>query len=799
MENNKTKDELTGDLSSMPLEDVFQWISLSKRTGELYLQSDNDEISISFINGEISHASTNQPDFLFGQLLLQYGKINKQQLIKGLGVQKKEQKPLGRVLIDLSHISGDDLEEVVHIQVREIVFYILTLKSCFFNFVDKKITTGINKLIQVDEILMKCMKRIDLFNDMKEHFNGKSILENKGYEGRLKEFINGKNNVSRIVKLVGGDWFDVYKEILSGINNGQIIVTDESEDDLEDPVLEFLVALELFNKNKIYESYKIVHKIVRHHNVKEQIRKFYSNLKLFISRYFYKNYGGENSCFSLNRAKFSDEDIHISPTEGFILSRIEDYPCVNMLEKTVNLDKVEIFLILDKLYKLNLLSLKRKMKNKTELIGLNVINGLLAVYNRELSGEMEIITEELTARLFFESGKLKFLYSTTDKYDIKQYLVKKGSYKVDEKSYDQDVEGFVQKLLNDNNLSVQELQPIFKIYQNMIFYELLSHKVISIIFYHEKNFPDIFNININLVYLIIFSIVTNNIGLENHLDFFYDYELLKDKQKLLEETGELKVVKQILDDFEDNYIGKEKLKNYNKTQLSILNIFFQLSYLREVSKPEVPLEDLQNFLAEIKDKNYFEIFGVDEKNFDLDLIKEKYIKFTKKYHPDLFTDEEHKKVSNEIFEIIKSAYDYLLEEEQYRKSGKEDGTKVDVKSIFLAEQLITSGKVYLNMGRMSDAIDSFKRAYENYPDDEEVKAFYGLAKIKSGEQQQGFEILKKCGIESFDEPELYIAYIEAAIKLKKKKEASAMIDKSMAKYSEYTKRLNAYKNRLKHM
>jgi len=799
MENNNEKKELIGDLSSMPLADVFQWIALSKRTGELYLQSDNDEISISFIKGEIAHASTNQPRFLLGQLLLQFGKIDKQQLIKSLGIQKKEQKALGKVLVELSHITSEDLEEIIHIQVRDVVFYILTLKSCFFNFIDKEITTGIDHLVQVDEVLMKCMKRIDLYNDMLEHFNEKSILKAKGYEGRLKQYINSKNNVSRIIRLAGGDWFDIYKEIFNGITNGQIVVLEESEEDIEDPVLEFLVALELFNKNKIYESYKIVHSLVRHHSVKEQIRKFYSNLKLFISRYFYKNYGGENSCFSLNRAKLSDEDIHISATEGFVLSRIEEYPCVNMLEKAVNLDKVEIFLIIDKLYRLNLLSLKRKLKNKTELIGLDVISGLLSVYKRELSGEMEIITEDLTARLFFNGGRLKFLFSTTDKYDIKRYLVKKGSYKINEKAYEQDVEGFIQKLMNDNDLSVQDLQPIFKIYQNMIFYELLSHKVISIIFYHEKNFPGIFNININLVYLIIFSVVSNNIILENKLDFFYDYELLKDKQKLLEETAELNIVRQILDDFEDNYIGKEKLKNYDKTQLSILNMFFKLGYLREVAKPEVPLEDLQSFLAEIRNKNSFEIFGVDENSFDLDSIKEQYIKFTKKYHPDLFANKEHKETAQEIFEMIKSAYDYLLEEEQHRKNKNEEGTKVDVKSIFMAEQLITSGRVYLNMGRMSDAIDAFKRAYENYSDDEEVKAYYGLAKVRSGEQKKGFEILKECDIESFDEPELYIAYIEAAIKLKKKKEASALIDKAIAKYSEYSKRLNAYKSRLKHM
>lgn len=799
MADNANKKTLIGDLSSTTLADVFQWISLSKKTGELFLQSENEEASIAFKNGEIVYATANQPRFLLGQLLLTYRKITKNQLIKALGIQKKTKRPLGQILVDLSVINKKDLEKMIVNQVHHIVYHILGWRTGFFYFIDKGVTSNVNESVNVDSVLMEGVQRLEKEKEMSSLFDDCSVIDNISYNGELLDYIDSGRTVGEIVRLAGGDWFETYVKIYEAINKGELKVAGRKETaDGEDPILEFLVALELFNKNKIYEAYKIISKIIENNTANEQIKKFYSNLKLFISRYFYKRYGGENSCFSLNKSKLLDEKQYISPTEGFLLSRLEEYPCINLLEKSVNIDRIEIFLIVDKLYRLGLLFLKETVKNKTELMELNVVNCLLDVYKRELTGEMEVITEELSVKFLVRGGRFKFLYSVTDKYDIKNYLANKSSFTIDEKAFGRDVDGFIQKLMDDNGLALSDLEPILEIYQTMVFYEVINQKPISVIFNHEKSFSDIFNVNMNIIYLIIFSIVNNNLELKNNIDLSSDYEIIKDKEKIMQECGDLKVVRQIMDELTDNVLPSAKLRKLNKTKIYILNIFQKLGYLRESPEADIDVHDLEMFLEDIKNKDYFEIFEVSKDSYDLDTIKQKYIKLTKKYHPDLFSSKDHKKLAQDIFEIIKSAYDYLLEDEKNRKSENE-GLKVDAKLIFLADQLLTSGKIYLNMGRLSDAIDAFNRAHENYPDDEEVQAFYALAKIRSGKSKEGYNILKKLDLEALDEPELYIAYIEACVKLKEKREAYKIIDKAMVKYPEYLKRLTAYQERLRNM
>jgi len=121
-----------------------------------------------------------------------------------------------------------------------------------------------------------------------------------------------------------------YEKIYSGIIHGDIIAIGEGEyNEDEDPVIKFIIGLELFNKNKIYESFKMISSIINSGFKNEQIGKFYENMVLHITRYFYKKFGGENTIFVLNRMRLLDEKIYIAPVEGFVLSRIEEYPTVS--------------------------------------------------------------------------------------------------------------------------------------------------------------------------------------------------------------------------------------------------------------------------------------------------------------------------------------------------------------------------------------------------------------------------------------------------------------------------------------
>jgi len=46
-------------------------------------------------------------------------------------------------------------------------------------------------------------------------------------------------------------------------------------------------------------------------------------------------------------------------------------------------------------------------KIKTEIMENNILNILLSIYKRQLTGELEVVSNNMSGRLFFEGGVLK--------------------------------------------------------------------------------------------------------------------------------------------------------------------------------------------------------------------------------------------------------------------------------------------------------------------------------------------------------------------------------------------------------
>jgi len=791
------KKGLVGDLHSMPLPDVFQWVSMAKKSGELFIQYESEEALIIFKNGLIVYASSNVPKFLLGQILLRYKMITKEQLIQVLSIQKQRKKPLGQILIEEKIIDKKQLENAIKHQIEEIVYYLLNWDIGYFKFSDKEIDINTNTALSVDELLMEGIRRADELKMFFKHFNDNSVIEVAiSAKDEIKLF-DGKKCVREVVELRGGDSFYTYKAIFEGIKDKVYKVVREKESfDIhrENPVITFLVALELFNRGKIYESYKKIVHLVSKGYKNEQILRFYEKLKMFINKYFQNRYGGDNSLFSVNKSKLLNEKIYITPTEGFVLTRIQEYPSPFELQKVLDIDKTEIYLIIDKLYRYGFLLLKQIHKNRTERFDKTVFDALLSIYKNELTGEMEIISDTLNTYLNFVNGKLMFSYSETDGYSLKDYLLKSGKLNNTSKDLSNNIENCLNILMEKGDVPISKVKNILTVYSEMIFYETVKHRAISIVFVHNKLASHNVELNLNLLNLLTFALMNFDIEHKNVIDFATSYKLIKDKSKIVSEFGEVEYVKKLLEEFEGDVLSTAKIKKLDKKLASILNIFLELGYIQECEEEKVDISKLKHFLKSIKDKKPTEIFSVSKDHINLEDLKQKFLKFSKHYHPDLFENEEAKKYANEIFEIIKFAYDKLTQENLNTTSTEE---RIDAKKIFAAEQYLSSGKVYINMGKLLDGVEAFKKAYENFPYDDEIKAYFAFALIKEGKIDEGYKILKKIDIEGFDDPELYFSYIDAAIKLKHYKEAQVMLKKLITQFPEHLRKISYYQQKLK--
>jgi hypothetical protein len=126
---------LVGRLEDLALPDIFQIISLSKKTGTLIARSRKGTGMVVFKDGQVIQAASDSIRDSLGNILVSQGMISEPMLSQALALQKREtDKPLGMILVETGAVPAQTLENVIRRQIEEIVYDLLGWEEGFFNF-----------------------------------------------------------------------------------------------------------------------------------------------------------------------------------------------------------------------------------------------------------------------------------------------------------------------------------------------------------------------------------------------------------------------------------------------------------------------------------------------------------------------------------------------------------------------------------------------------------------------------------------------------------------------------------------
>ena len=126
---------LVGRLEDLALPDIFQIISLSKKTGTLIVRSRKGTGMVVFKNGQVIQAANDGVRDSLGNILVSQGMLNEAALSQALAQQKKfPDKPLGMILVEMGSVPAQTLETVIRKQIEEIIYDLLSWEEGFFNF-----------------------------------------------------------------------------------------------------------------------------------------------------------------------------------------------------------------------------------------------------------------------------------------------------------------------------------------------------------------------------------------------------------------------------------------------------------------------------------------------------------------------------------------------------------------------------------------------------------------------------------------------------------------------------------------
>jgi hypothetical protein len=147
---------LVGRLEDLALPDIFQIISLSKKTGTLIVRSRKGTGIVVFKGGQVIQAASDSIRDSLGNILVSQGMLTEAALSQALTLQKGEaDKPLGMILVEMGAVPAQTLETVVRKQIEEIIYDLLAWEEGFFNFELGEVAPKDKIEIDTQEFLLK--------------------------------------------------------------------------------------------------------------------------------------------------------------------------------------------------------------------------------------------------------------------------------------------------------------------------------------------------------------------------------------------------------------------------------------------------------------------------------------------------------------------------------------------------------------------------------------------------------------------------------------------------------------------
>ncbi len=156
---------LVGRLEDLPLAEIFQVLSLFRKSGKLTLSRGETTGVFLFNAGKVFHASNGFSAPSVGEFLVSRKLITEETLNAALATQRlsDERKKLGAILVEMGAISHDALQKVLRDQMQDIAFEFLRWDSGFFNFKAIEGHVDPDKIFEDDDAKLTEVVNVDPF------------------------------------------------------------------------------------------------------------------------------------------------------------------------------------------------------------------------------------------------------------------------------------------------------------------------------------------------------------------------------------------------------------------------------------------------------------------------------------------------------------------------------------------------------------------------------------------------------------------------------------------------------------
>jgi len=130
---------LTGNLSTMSITEVLEWLSLSRKSGTLVVNGPRFTKKLYLINGELVAISSDNPREMIGRYLVGSGYLGPDELDYLVEMQDHFRIALGELAVKLGQIPRADMDRLLQIQTDESLADLLAWNQGDFSFLEDEL------------------------------------------------------------------------------------------------------------------------------------------------------------------------------------------------------------------------------------------------------------------------------------------------------------------------------------------------------------------------------------------------------------------------------------------------------------------------------------------------------------------------------------------------------------------------------------------------------------------------------------------------------------------------------------
>lgn len=373
---------LSGNLNTMSFADLLQFLSANPTTGTLQVRRGHILKMVFFDKGKIISSSSSDPRDYLGNFLVSLGMITEQELTMAMDIQRSSKMLLGKILVMGGKVSETDMVRLLQIKTEETIYSLFLWDEGEFVFYQDELMDRLHVRISLDPqtlIFEGVMRRDDSIRFREIFISSKVIplrVEEKvlGDEKKISpeaksiyERVDGILTIEGISRSAHRTEYEVCKALYELYENGYLTVADASEEDAAKTAQEkehtFLqmkeVAQQKLAKGRFEEALDILRELNPSGDGYDQfILPLLQKAEEGAIRDIYAKYlpPGSIPVPVLPAEKLSQ--IHLSPQEGFVLSRLDGVTNLASILTITPVKEIDALRILKKLAERGIVGLR---------------------------------------------------------------------------------------------------------------------------------------------------------------------------------------------------------------------------------------------------------------------------------------------------------------------------------------------------------------------------------------------------------------------------------------------------------